>query len=124
MNTPERPLRLLGVVRDDIRTGRYSPRTEKTCWYWIRYFIRFHNLSHPRELGEVGVGGCQDEWGNLVRHRTHISTAMAAHLLALLQASCASLAVGRPRRDGSSCIDDAAIYAERNWRHQTTGVTG
>ena len=55
MNTPERPRRLRDVVRDVIRTRRYSPRTEKTYWYWIRYFIRFHNMSHPRELGETDV---------------------------------------------------------------------
>ncbi|SEO73309.1 site-specific integrase [Aquisalimonas asiatica] len=55
MNTPERPRRLRDVVRDVIRTRRYSPRTEKTYWYWIRYFIRFHNMSHPRELGKADV---------------------------------------------------------------------
>ena len=33
MNTPERPRRLGDVVRDVIRTRRYSPRTEKSYWY-------------------------------------------------------------------------------------------
>ncbi len=28
-----------------------SYRTEKTYLYWIRRFIRFHNLKHPREMG-------------------------------------------------------------------------
>lgn len=55
MNTPERPLRLRDVVRDVIRTGRYSPRTKTTYSYWIRCFMRFHSMSHPRELGETDV---------------------------------------------------------------------
>lgn len=55
MNTLERPRRLRDVVRDVMRTRRYSQRTETTYWYWIRYFIRFHSMSHPRELGETDV---------------------------------------------------------------------
>lgn len=34
-----------------MRVGRYSIRTEKSYWYWIRYYIRFHNLTHPRQMG-------------------------------------------------------------------------
>ncbi|WP_429172985.1 phage integrase N-terminal SAM-like domain-containing protein [Aeromonas salmonicida] len=30
-------------------------RTEKSYWYWIRNFIRFHQLRHPQELGFVEV---------------------------------------------------------------------
>ncbi len=47
--------RLREQVRSVIRTRRYSRRTEKSYWYWIRYFIRFHNLRHPREMGEPEV---------------------------------------------------------------------
>jgi len=47
--------RLREQVRAIIRTRRYSPRTEKTYWYWIRYFIRFHDLRHPREMAEPEV---------------------------------------------------------------------
>ena len=38
-------------VRTLIRVDHYSIRTEKTYWYWIRYFIRFHKMKHPREMG-------------------------------------------------------------------------
>tara|TARA_R110001606_G_C15373191_1_gene649754 strand:- start:1481 stop:1888 length:408 start_codon:yes stop_codon:yes gene_type:complete len=41
--------------RDAIRVRHYSPRTGKTYWYWIRYFIRFHKLRHPAEMSEPGV---------------------------------------------------------------------
>ncbi|MFN9525349.1 MAG: phage integrase N-terminal SAM-like domain-containing protein [Pseudomonadaceae bacterium] len=33
----------------------YSIRTEKSYWCWIRYFIRFHQLHHPSELGAAEV---------------------------------------------------------------------
>lgn len=55
MGAQQRPPRLRDMVRNVIRTRRYSPRTEKTYWYWIRYFIRFHGMRHPRELGEADV---------------------------------------------------------------------
>ncbi|WP_292048902.1 site-specific integrase [Marinobacter sp.] len=43
--------RLRDQVRAVIRVNHYSIRTEKTYWYWIRYFIRFHRMKHPREMG-------------------------------------------------------------------------
>jgi integron integrase len=46
-----KPPRLLEQVRDNLRTRHLSYRTEKTYLYWIRRFIRFHKLRHPREMG-------------------------------------------------------------------------
>ncbi|KMQ76908.1 integron integrase [Marinobacter subterrani] len=43
--------RLRDQVRAVIRVNHYSIRTEKTYWYWIRHFIRFHQMKHPREMG-------------------------------------------------------------------------
>ena len=39
------------TFRKRIRYLQYSPRTEDVYVYWIRLFIRFHKLRHPRELG-------------------------------------------------------------------------
>ncbi|MEA5445552.1 integron integrase [Gammaproteobacteria bacterium AB-CW1] len=47
--------RLRERFREVIRVRRYSRRTEKTYWYWIRFFIRFNGTRHPAELGEVEV---------------------------------------------------------------------
>ncbi|WP_256663673.1 phage integrase N-terminal SAM-like domain-containing protein [Pseudomonas sp. gcc21] len=33
----------------------YSIRTEKSYWCWIRYFIRFHKLRYPLEMGPAEV---------------------------------------------------------------------
>ena len=47
----EKQPRLRDQVRAVIRVNHYSVRTEKTYWYWIRYFIRFHQMKHPRHMG-------------------------------------------------------------------------
>ena len=44
-------LRLRDQVRNVIRFNRYSIRTEKSYWYWIRYYIRFHGIRHPQHMG-------------------------------------------------------------------------
>lgn len=41
----------LNEVRHAIRARHYSPRTEKTYIYWIRFYIRFQKMRHPEELG-------------------------------------------------------------------------
>ncbi|HET7922186.1 MAG TPA: integron integrase [Gammaproteobacteria bacterium] len=50
-----KPPRLLDQVRAALRTRQYSRRTEKSYCYWVRFFIRFHDLRHPRELGPEQV---------------------------------------------------------------------
>ena len=47
--------RLREQFRAVIRVNHYSIRTEKSYWYWIRYFIRFHQMRHPLELGPQEV---------------------------------------------------------------------
>jgi len=47
--------RLLEQVRLSIRRKHYSHRTEQAYIYWIRYYIRFHKLRHPREMHEDEV---------------------------------------------------------------------
>jgi hypothetical protein len=47
--------RLIDRVREAIRSRRYSRRTEKTYWYWMRFFIRSHGMRHPAELGGAEV---------------------------------------------------------------------
>ncbi len=47
--------KLLAQVRLAIRYRRYSIKTEKSYVYWIRFFIRYHDLRHSREMGAVEV---------------------------------------------------------------------
>lgn len=51
---PAQP-RLLDRVRAEIRSRHYSPRTEEVYVEWIRRYIRFSGLRHPRELGASEV---------------------------------------------------------------------
>lgn len=43
--------RLIELFRAAIRSRHYSRRTEKSYWYWIRWFIRLHGMRHPVEIG-------------------------------------------------------------------------
>lgn len=48
-------VRLLDRVRERIRYNHYSLRTEKAYVYWVRRFVRFSGLRHPRELSGPDV---------------------------------------------------------------------
>ena len=52
---PLRATRLLDQLRERIRYRHLSLSTERSYAYWIRSFIRFHGLRHPRELGGAEV---------------------------------------------------------------------
>lgn len=45
--------RLLDVLRDRLRLKHYSLRTEQQYVNWVRRFLRFHHLRHPREMGAL-----------------------------------------------------------------------
>lgn len=47
--------RLLDRVRLEARRRRLSIRTEEAYADWVRRFVRFHGLRHPRELGADDV---------------------------------------------------------------------
>jgi len=53
-DTPKAP-RLLDQVRERICVLHYSRSTEKTYLYWIRFYIHFHGLRHPRDMGAAEV---------------------------------------------------------------------
>jgi integrase len=55
MTADKKEQRLIAVFRDAIRTRHYSRQTEKTYWYWIRYFIHFHGKRHPGQMGAEEV---------------------------------------------------------------------
>lgn len=47
--------RLLDQVRQALRLGHYSSRTEEAYVHWIRRFILFHRKRHPAEMAEPEV---------------------------------------------------------------------
>jgi hypothetical protein len=55
---PQLPLqqpKLLSRLRDAIRVRHYSLRTERSYVYWVRFYIHFHKLRHPQEMGAPEV---------------------------------------------------------------------
>lgn len=47
--------RLLDQLRERIRYMHYSLRTEEAYVYWVRFFIRWHGLRHPLDMGAPEV---------------------------------------------------------------------
>lgn len=43
--------KLLDRVKRCIRDRHYSLRTEEAYVYWIRWYIRFHGIRHPAQMG-------------------------------------------------------------------------
>jgi integron integrase len=52
---PLQAQRLMGQLRERLRYLHYSLRTEETYVYWVRFYIHFHRLRHPREMGKAEV---------------------------------------------------------------------
>ena len=46
---------LLNQVRNVLRVRRYSLQTEKTYIYWIKKYIFFHDVRHPKEMGAAEI---------------------------------------------------------------------
>jgi integron integrase len=46
-----RSTRLLDQLRERIRYDHYSLRTEQSYVQWVRRFVHFHKLRHPKEMG-------------------------------------------------------------------------
>jgi integron integrase len=47
--------KLLDSCRERLRYLHYSLRTEQSYLYWIRWFIRWHGMRHPKEMGKQEV---------------------------------------------------------------------
>jgi integron integrase len=50
-----RSARLLDQVRERARYLHYSLRTEDAYVYWARFYVRWHGLKHPRDMGAPQV---------------------------------------------------------------------
>jgi len=50
-NPGSKPKKLLDQTRDVLRLKHYSLRTERSYCDWIKRFIHFHQLRHPKEMG-------------------------------------------------------------------------
>jgi hypothetical protein len=51
LSTAEQGPKLLDRLKRCIRDKHYSVRTERAYVYWARWYIRFHGLRHPMDMG-------------------------------------------------------------------------
>ena len=56
-------------IRTELRTRHCSYRTEKTYLYWIRLFIRFSELRHPKDMGNIEI----EHFLNYLAMHRHVS---------------------------------------------------
>ena len=64
---PRQPTRFMDRLREFMRARHLAYRTEKTYCFWIKDFIRFHQMRRPEALTGVEV----DAWlGNLANRRS------------------------------------------------------
>jgi integron integrase len=47
--------KLLDLLRDSLRSRHYSRRTESSYFHWVKRFIYFHGVRHPREMAEPEI---------------------------------------------------------------------
>jgi len=73
----------LNSIRRFLRVQQYSLRTEKTYIGWIKQYIFFHNLQHPRSLGASEVRLFLDHLAN-DKHVTPNTQRTALNALAFL----------------------------------------
>jgi integron integrase len=55
MPTPTRPPGLIQRYREELQARHYARRTVATYEQWLRRFLRFHGMRHPREMGSEEV---------------------------------------------------------------------
>ena len=51
MPAPSKPPGLIQRYREELQARHYARRTVKTYEQWLRRFLRFHGMQHPREMG-------------------------------------------------------------------------
>ncbi|WP_105104446.1 integron integrase [Microbulbifer pacificus] len=52
---PATPVRFIDQLRQHMRQNGLSYRTEQTYIHWIKRFIHFHGLKHPKNLGRSEI---------------------------------------------------------------------
>ncbi len=97
------PRRLMDQVRERIRYLHYSLRTEQAYVHWIRAYLSFHGMRHPREMGGAQVQAflawLSDARGvSVSTHRQALSALLFLYQQVLGQHLPWMDAIGRPQR--------------------------
>ncbi|HMM86934.1 integron integrase [Azohydromonas sp.] len=95
--------RLLDVVRERVRYLHYSLRTEQAYVHWVRAFVRFHRMRHPRQMGRVEVEAfltwlSSERSVSVATHRQALSAILFLYHQVLGQQLPWMQDIGRPQR--------------------------
>jgi integron integrase len=52
---PLKATRIMAQLRERLRYLHYSLRTEEAYVHWVRFYIHFHGLRHPAEMGKPEI---------------------------------------------------------------------
>jgi site-specific recombinase XerD len=125
------PRRLLDAVRERVRYLHYSLRTEEAYVHWVRAFVRFHGLRHPREMGgpevEAFLSWLSTERGvSVSTHRQALSALLFLYQQVLGQDLPWMQSIGRPQRKPRlpsvlSPAEVAAVLAGLEGAHRVLG---
>ena len=50
-----RPPKLIDQMTEELRSRHYSRRTEQAYTLWVKRYIRFHKMRHPKDMGEAEI---------------------------------------------------------------------
>ncbi|HEX4935811.1 MAG TPA: phage integrase N-terminal SAM-like domain-containing protein, partial [Gemmatimonadaceae bacterium] len=101
--------RLLDDLRTAVRVRNYSPRTQKAYAGWVKRFVRYCGMRHPRELGK----------GDIERFIEHLATERDVAASTQNQALAAILFLYRHVLGTAIESDVAVVRAKRRKRIPT-----
>lgn len=55
MNSSVRPPGLIQRYREELQVRHYARRTVESYEHWLKRFLRFHRMRHPRTMGEAEI---------------------------------------------------------------------
>jgi site-specific recombinase XerD len=55
MTSQSRPPGLIQRYREELQVRHYARRTVSSYEQWLRRFLRFHQMRHPRQMGEAEI---------------------------------------------------------------------
>jgi Phage integrase, N-terminal SAM-like domain len=112
----ERPARHMPRLLDQLRAAmlrhHFSIKTEQAVVYWVKFFIRWHGMQHPRELGNREI----EAFLSMLRQRSDLppsSWAQAASALTFLYREVLGMAVTTPTPEPRPTGRSARLRAQR-----------
>lgn len=90
---PAGSVRFTHQVRQDLRDKGYAYQTEKTYLHWIKRFITFHEMKHPRSMGEAHINQFLSHLGGR-RDCSPATQRIALNALVYLYRKCLQIELG------------------------------